>query len=164
MQTILIPADFKAVPYKDLSILCNRFGGEEIRLLFVHMFKLSDSETDLLMLARRSREYEQVSDEFYDGCKELKKKHPQIKEIKIEFLYGSTLGMFKNFLDTHLVNMVLNINGSYAGKINKASIDPAVLIKKSGLPIITINVADYEQATVTQPGGKMLELEEVVVV
>ncbi len=138
MQTILTPTDFNTEALKAIPLVCEQLKGESLNFIFIHMFKLSDSVTDLLMLSRRSREYEQVSDVFYNGCTALKNDYQQISAIKVEFLYGSTLSMFKAFLEENGVNQVLDLKHCYAGKINKASIDPAILIHKSGLPVLTI--------------------------
>lgn len=138
MQTILIPTDFNIESLNIIPAVCNHFEGQKVSVIFIHMFKLSDSVTDLLMLSRRSREYEQVSDAFYNGCAALKQQYPQLSALKVEFLYGSTLSMFKNFLEHNDVDQVLDIKHCHAGKINKASIDPTVLIQKSGLPVLSI--------------------------
>lgn len=149
MQTILIPTDFNTEALKAIPLVCEQLKGEPLNFIFIHMFKLSDSVTDLLMLSRRSREYEQVSDDFYKGCTALKNEYPQIRAIKVEFLYGSTLSIFKAFLEENEVDQVLDFKYCHAGKINKASIDPAILIQKSGLPALTItphrNEASSEQ-------------------
>ncbi|MCD8741474.1 hypothetical protein LT679_12735 [Mucilaginibacter roseus] len=151
MQTILIPTDFNTEALKAVPLVCEQMKGEPLNFIFMHMFKLSDSITDLLMLSRRSREYEQVSDAFYNGCTALKKEYPQIGAIKVEFLYGSTLSMFKAFLEANAVNQVLDLKHCYAGKINKASIDPAILIQKSGLPVLPIKPHRAEAIGQTHP-------------
>ncbi|MCC8410979.1 hypothetical protein LJ707_18710 [Mucilaginibacter sp. UR6-1] len=138
MQTILIPTDFNTEALKAIPLVCNEMKEQKLSFIFIHMFKLSDSETDLLMLSRRSREYEQVSDAFYNGCTALKQQYSQISAIRVEFLYGSTLSMFKNFLEDNQVDQVLDIKHCHAGKINRSSIDPAVLIQKSGLPVLSV--------------------------
>jgi hypothetical protein len=102
------------------------------------MFKLSDSIGDLLMLSRRSREFESISDDFYNRCNTYKAQCKNIEAIKIEFFYGSTMSMFRNFLENHDVDCVLHPDNCSCNKINKSSIDPLTLIKKSGLPIVNL--------------------------
>jgi len=109
------------------------------------MFKLSDSIGDLLMLSRRSREFENISDDFYNKCTTYKAQLPNIEVIKIEFFYGSTISMFRNFLENHEVDCVLNPADCSCSKINKSSIDPAILIEKSALPVISINRTQLEK-------------------
>ncbi|RZK83190.1 MAG: hypothetical protein EOO92_00120 [Pedobacter sp.] len=138
MQNILIPTDFNLSALNCIPALCNQYPDEKLSFFFVHMFKLSDSITDLLMLSRRSREFEQVDDEFYNSCNELRAKYPQIECLKVDFLYGSTLSMFKNFLEDNEINKVLDPSNCSVNKINKSSIDPTVLISKSSLPVIKV--------------------------
>ncbi|MHA4895994.1 hypothetical protein ACXZ1K_14675 [Pedobacter sp. PWIIR3] len=137
MKNILIPTDFKPASLTCIPAVCEQLKNEELSFYFVHVFKLSDSISDLLMLARRSREFEIVSDEFYNGCTEIKRTFPNVK-IKIDFLYGSTLSMFRNFLEEYEINSVLEQPNYAPGKINKSSLDTALLIERSGLPVIRV--------------------------
>ncbi|MBE9584933.1 hypothetical protein IM792_10780 [Mucilaginibacter sp. JRF] len=162
MQTVLIPTDFNIEALKAIPLVCKQMNEEKLSFIFIHMFKLSDSVTDLLMLSRRSREYEQVSDEFYNGCTALKQQYPQIAAIKVEFLYGSTLSMFKNFLEDNDVSQVLDVKHCYAGKINKSSIDPAVLIQKSGLPVLSLK-PNAAAVTVNVPAAEQVMVEALIV-
>ncbi|TDQ06926.1 hypothetical protein [Pedobacter metabolipauper] len=162
MQTILVPTDFNISSLDCISSLCNQFKNEDLRFIFVHVFKLSDSMGDLLMLSRRSREFEQVSDEFYKRCNEIKAQNKQVKGLQIEFLYGSTLSMFKNFLEANAVNLVLDSSNCYLSKINKSSIDPQVLVQKCGLPIVAIaEQAPVKAASVSKVHRYEEELSEV---
>lgn len=138
MQTILIPTDFSAPTFDCMSQLCSQNHSEELTLVFVHLFKLSDSIGDLLMLSRRSREYEYVGDAFYQECEALKNQFANIKAIKIEFFYGSTLVLFKEFLEFHEVTGILHLSNCSWSSINAASINPNVLAHKLGLPDVVI--------------------------
>ncbi|RFZ85948.1 hypothetical protein DYU05_10290 [Mucilaginibacter terrenus] len=161
MKTILIPTDYQPDALKCIQGITNQVRGEGINLVFVHMFKLSDSENDLLMLSRRSREYERVSDEFYKQLRDIRAQNPQIYNVKLEFLYGSTLGMFRNFLDANEVDMILESESCSFGAIHKSSINPDVLVQKSGLPVLKLN---KKQAHVQeQPAGEhVYETEEIL--
>jgi len=138
MKTILIPTDFTQRSLDCIPGLCAQYDTQQVSFVFVHMFKLSDSIGDLLMLSRRSREFENISDDFYNRCTTYKKQLSNIEEIKIEFFYGSTMSMFRNFLENHEVDCVLNPADCSYNKINKASIDPQTLIDKSGLPVVSL--------------------------
>lgn len=138
MKTILIPTDFTQRSLDCIPGLCSQYDTQKISFVFVHMFKLSDSIGDLLMLSRRSREFENISDDFYTRCTTYKSQLPNIEAIKIEFFYGSTMSMFRNFLENHEVDCVLSPSDCSYSKINKASIDPLTLIGKSGLPVVTL--------------------------
>jgi hypothetical protein len=159
MKTILIPTDYQASAFNCIPSVVSQLQSEEINLVFVHMFKLSDSVTDLMMLSRRSREYEKVSDEFYQRCNEAKAQYPQITNIKIEFLYGSTLSMFKDFLEHNEVDAVVETAAGSFNPIHKSSINPAVLVQKCGLPVISVNKT-YERVMQTEPVATMYQREE----
>ncbi|RYZ97226.1 MAG: hypothetical protein EOP47_22200 [Sphingobacteriaceae bacterium] len=150
MQTILIPTNFNVSSLDCVPALCNQFKGEDIKIIFMHMFKLSDSITDLLMLSKRSRDHEHISDEFYSRCRELKAEHEQIQAIKADFVYGSTLSLFRNFIDANEVTHVLDQGHCTASKINKLSMDPAILIKRSGLPVIQVEPVKATKASYMQ--------------
>lgn len=138
MKTVLIPTDFNAAAFNFIPGLCATMGEKELNIIFVHLFRLSDSITDLLMLSRRSKEFEHIDEGFHRGCRELKSNFSVIRSVKIEFFYGSTLGMFKNFLEANQVDAILHPDFCSCGKLNKNSIDPSGLVAKSGLPTVTI--------------------------
>lgn len=144
MQTILIPTDFSLSSLDCIPELCKQHKDDELTLVFVHLFKLSDSISDLLMLSRRSKEYEYVSDAFYQQCETLKNSFTNLNTIRIEFFYGSTLSMFKNFLEAHEVNGILHPEHCSCVNLNKSSINPAVLINKCGLPDVRILKSEAE--------------------
>src|SRR4051812_13348222 len=139
MKTILIPTNYQAASLNSVRDVCELLKDDELKLVFVHMFKLSDSIGEMLMLSRRSREYENVSDEFYKGCVELRNQYDCVKAIKIDFLYGSTMSMFRTFLEDNEIDMVLDAKCCTYSPIHKSSIDPGILVQKSGLPIINSN-------------------------
>ncbi|MBL4676808.1 MAG: hypothetical protein JKY70_11495 [Mucilaginibacter sp.] len=155
MKTILIPTDYQASSLECVPAICNRFKGEELNLIFVHVFKLSDSITDIMMLSRRSREYEQVSDEFFNTMEALRKQYTQINDVKIEFLYGSTLSMFKTFIELNEVDVVIELEDNEFNPIHRSSIDPTLLVKRSGLPVISTNNRTYAQ--IKQPEAEPVQ-------
>jgi hypothetical protein len=143
MKTILIPTDYQASSLDCIHAVCRQFRDEDLSLVFVHVFKLTDSFSDVITLSRRSREYEKVSDEFYRYCNVLRAQYPQIQNIKIDFLYGSKLSMFKQFIEHNEVDMVLNTEGCTFTQIHQSSVDPALLIQRSGLPVINAPKSGY---------------------
>jgi hypothetical protein len=138
MKNILIPTDFNTGSLACISDLCRQNQDDNLQLTFIHFFKISDSIGDLLMLSRRSREYEHICDDFYEICEQLKATYPQVKSINIEFFYGSTLKTLKIFLEEHLINAVLDLNHCSLKPLNKLSLDPHHLIARSGLKVIKI--------------------------
>jgi hypothetical protein len=146
MKNILIPTDFNIASFSAISELCRQMNNNNLQLIFVHFFKISDSIGDLLMLSRRNKEYEHVSDEFYEKCENLKATFPHVRSIKIEFFYGSTVRVFRNYLETHLVNAVFDPKNCSFEPLNRLSLDPTMLIEKSGLEVIKLSQKAKEQA------------------
>jgi hypothetical protein len=146
MKTILIPTDFSPVSLDCIPNLCAQFHKEQLNFVFVHLFKVSDSITDLLMLSRRSREYDYISDDFYKRIREIKQEFAQVNAIRIEFFFGSTMVMFRNFIEANEVSHVLQVQDCTYMPLNKSSIDPFAFTAKLGLPLVSL--IELEKTTV----------------
>lgn len=138
MKNILIPTDFNVNALTCIEELCQQRESSRFRLIFIHLFKVSDSITELLMLSRRSREYDYVSDQFYQACERLKAKYPQIENVKVDFFYGSTLSMFRNYLEAHTIDAVLDLKHCSLKPLNKMSVNPEHLIQKCELEVFSL--------------------------
>ncbi|MCZ4222049.1 hypothetical protein [Pedobacter rhodius] len=139
MKTVLIPTDFNLESLNILETLVQQ-KTEKLNIIFVHAFKLSDSITDMLMLSRRSRDYENVSDEFYQLINQFKNKYPnRINCIGIEYFYGSTVAAFKNFIEAFDVDCIAYLKNYAFKPINKYSIDPKFLTERSGCEVLYLN-------------------------
>jgi hypothetical protein len=135
-QTILIPTDFSGASFDCIPALAEQFNGRTLNLVFTHLFKLSDSITDLLMLSRRNKEYQYIKDDFYTRCHEIRARYPQIESIKIEFFYGSTLSTFKNFLQANNITGILDPGSCTWKKLNSQSVEPASLLGRVTIPVV----------------------------
>lgn len=139
MKTVLIPTDFNLESLSILETLVQQ-KTEKLNIIFVHAFKLSDSITDMLMLSRRSRDYENVSDEFYEKINQFKSKYAnQVNCIGIEYFYGSTVAAFKNFIEAFDVDYIAYLKNYNFIPINKYSIDPKFLTERSGCEVLYLN-------------------------
>jgi len=140
MKTVLVPTDFKLESIKIIDALVQHQKNETFNIIFVHAFKLSDSITDMLMLSRRSRDYENVSDEFYQQLNQYKTKYStQINAIGIEYFYGSTVAAFKNFIEAFDIERIAYLKEYNFTPINKYSIDPKILTERAGCEVIQLN-------------------------
>ncbi|MFD2584543.1 hypothetical protein ACFSR6_18745 [Pedobacter vanadiisoli] len=140
MKTILLPTDFKLESIRIIDALVQHQANEKLNIIFVHAFKLSDSITDMLMLSRRSRDYENISDEFYRELEAVKEKYAhQINMVGIEYFYGSTVAAFKNFLEAFDISCIAYLKGYAFTPINKYSIDPKILTERAGCAVIQLN-------------------------
>jgi hypothetical protein len=139
MKTVLIPTDFNLESLNILEALIQQ-KTEKMNIIFLHAFKLSDSITDMLMLSRRSRDYENVSDEFYNALNQFKSKYQgQVNCIGIEYFYGSTVAAFKNFLEAFDVDLIAYLKNYNFKPINKYSIEPKFLTERSGCEVLYLN-------------------------
>ncbi len=146
MKTVLIPTDYRTESLQYIPQLLSKFYPEEVEVVMVHMMSVTDCVRELLMLSRRSAEYKHISDDFYKTCIDLKKEHQgQLSNIRLEFFYGNTTTAFKNFIDLHDVDAVLQLSGYEFKKLNKASIQPAEMIKRCGKKIVTLNTLELNK-------------------
>lgn len=140
MKTVLIPTDFnpESINIIDAYFFTQNF--KNVKFIFLHAFKLSDSITDMLMLKRRSRDYENISDEFYNQINLYRNKYQdKIKNITIDYFYGSTTVAFKNFIEANQVDTIIYPKHYAFNPINKYSIDPKYLTTRSGCNVIELN-------------------------
>ncbi|MGF1924848.1 MAG: hypothetical protein ACQUHE_11775 [Bacteroidia bacterium] len=141
MKTVLIPTDFNVESIKIIDAFNLNYNLEDVTFIFLHAFKLSDSITDMLMLSRRSRDYENISEEFYLGMEATKQKYPKlIKNIGIEYFYGSTVVAFKNLLEALSVDAILYPENHSFHAINKFSVDPKILTSRCGYPVVALDI------------------------
>ncbi|WP_199139454.1 hypothetical protein [Pedobacter sp. ASV12] len=143
MKTLLVPTDFNPESTKIIDAFLLTQNCNELNIIFLHAFKLSDSITDMLMLSRRSRDYEHVSDAFYQKMDHYKQKYgSKIGRIGIEYFYGSTLVAFKNLLEALQVDAIAYPQDYDFCPINKYSIDPNYLIMRAGCRVFELNITD----------------------
>ncbi|WP_407425446.1 hypothetical protein [Arcticibacter sp.] len=139
MKTILIPTDFSSQAFDCIPSLCAQLQPETLNIVFIHLFKLSDSINDLLLLSRRNKEYEHVSDDFYQQCEETKRVYKAVKAIRIEFFYGSTLSRFKNFIEANSIDYIVHPEDCTVSSLTKLSIDPSVLVGRCSVPLLRVH-------------------------
>lgn len=136
MKTLLIPTDFTQQSIESIPALARQYYPQKINVVLVHMLKITDSISELLMLSRRSAEYRHIPDNFYKRCIDLEEKHNHlINKIAITFFYGSTVAVFNNFLDANEIDAIVTPHDNYQ-MLFKNSIDPDVLINKCGIEVI----------------------------
>jgi hypothetical protein len=136
MKNILIPSDFSIKSLDYINDLLYTYRNEQMNIVLVHVFLMSDSITELMLLSRRRKEYDFISPEFWNRCKQLEYEHwPQINSIRVECFYGSTVAVFKNFLEGQKIDEIVYPQHYQFRKLSKMSLDPARLIARSGLEV-----------------------------
>jgi hypothetical protein len=94
---IIIPSDFTLSSLNIIPALVERYPDQKFNISLVHFLQLSDSISDLLLLSRRSKEYQLISQEFYNECTILKAQYPeQIMSLNPDFFYGNDQRYFKH--------------------------------------------------------------------
>lgn len=157
MKTALIPTDFNLDSTKVIDALLLKHANETFRVIFFHAFKLSDSISDLLLLSRRSREYEIVSDAFYARLNHYKDNcAPQLHSVGIEYFYGSTVATFKNFLEALSVDCIVHDAHGVCNPINKFSIDPKYLTDLVSCEKIHVDTAEISKSTTLKTQNQLL--------
>ncbi|GAA4340116.1 hypothetical protein GCM10023149_51270 [Mucilaginibacter gynuensis] len=164
VKKIIIPTDFRMESLDVIHSLVLNQPNDKFDIVLMHFFSLSDSITDLLMLSRRSREYQYVSEEFNDKCLELTAFYSDnISNIRVEFFYGNTVTLFKHFIEAHEIDAIVNLQGYTIAKLAKNSFDPATLISRCGLSVINLPLTEVDmapQAIAETPATVQAELEE----
>lgn len=134
---ILIPTDFSVASLNAVNVLLEK-ADQRFNIVLVHFLQLSDSISELLMLNRRSREYQYITPEFEEKLNVLRQNYPgQITSIGTEFFYGNTVAVLKNYLEAKEIDMIVILKGHSYAKLTKNSIDPSLLIQRSGCKTIT---------------------------
>ncbi|MVN90792.1 hypothetical protein [Mucilaginibacter aquatilis] len=136
MQKLLIPTDFDLRTLKYVPGIAEHFAPQKTTIVLVHMMKITDNVSELKMLAKRSAERKFVPPEFYDACKLLVKDIPGLASIKIEFFYGSTLASFKASITENKISAAVLLSGYNYKLLFKHSIEPTLLINRSGINVI----------------------------
>jgi len=162
MKTVLIPTDFNLESTKVLDALLRDKPDERINAVFLHAFKLSDSISDMLLLSRRSRDYQIVSDEFYEKLEAYRQRHkPRLASIGIEYFYGSTTAAFKNFMEALSADCIAFPLNYKFRPINKYSLDLKGLTERVSCEIFiadTSNIFETEQLMDTRiPEGHLAQ-------
>lgn len=157
-RNILIPTDFTLASLNAVTGLLKKHPEEKFNILLVHFFKLSDSESELLMLARRNREYMHITEEFEDQLNAIRSNFSQqIGRIYPEFFYGNTVAIFKNFLEARGIETIACLDCHNYKQLTKNSLDPHILVKRSGCKVINITLSsarpqiDEDVIVITHP-------------
>jgi len=142
MKNILIPSDFSVQSLACIKHLPAQFSDDRISILLVHVFLLTDSINDLMLLSRRNKDYDHISPAFRNRCMELEREYRErIHSIRVECFYGCTAAVFRNYLEGHRIDRIVYPQHYQFRKLGKESVDPARLIANCGW---AVQVLDQE--------------------
>ncbi|MEN0053712.1 MAG: hypothetical protein AAGC65_08585 [Mucilaginibacter sp.] len=157
MKTLLIPTDFTYQSLQSIPEIAQQYYPQKVNIMLVHMLKITDSISELLMLSRRSTEIRQIPDNFYIRCRDLEKDYSHlIERIHIDIFYGSTIAVFNNYLDAHEVDGIVPPHSNYQ-LLFKNSIDPEVLIDRCSIRVINIAETTGPMVDIITPENELVE-------
>lgn len=133
MKYLLIPTDFNLTTLNCIPALVKKFYPQKLEIILVHMVKLTDNMQDLAMLSRRSAERQHIGKEFYEAIELLKRTNPDsINDIRIEFFYGSTIAVFREWLEANHIEDIVVLEDHRYQMLSRNSIDPALMVNRVG--------------------------------
>lgn len=146
MKNILIPTDFSSRSFKLIDCLTAEKQLSSAKIVFVHGFKLSGDLGDMLMLGRRSKDLQNINEDFYNLINQYKEKyHKAIAEISIEYFYGNTTVAFRNFLDGQNIDLIAYDHSLDFEPLNKYSINPKTLFERANCDLLNLNVGTLKE-------------------
>ncbi|OOQ62147.1 hypothetical protein [Mucilaginibacter pedocola] len=161
---ILIPTDFSLESLQAVPALIQQQPGQKFNITMVNFLGLSDSISDLLMLSRRSREYEYVTQEFLDELTRLSREYGEyIESLQTEFFYGNTVALFKNYLEARDINQIARLKQFSYIKLTPMSNEPDAFLDRAKCPIVDLIPYITVQPTKIKAlhSTDQLELEQV---
>lgn len=135
MKTVVIPSDFTLESVQVAEAIV-RNEQEQVRIVFTHLFHISEDIQDLLFSTYRKKEHDYVSAKFQQELSMIKSMYPHLVDFKVEFFYGGRLAGFKHFLEYHEADAIGYSERLGVNNLCKSSIDAVPIIKKCGLPLI----------------------------
>ena len=157
MKTLLIPTDFTYQSLQSIPVIAQQYYPQKLDIILVHMLKITDSISELLMLSRRSAELRHIPDNFYVRCRELEKDYSHlINRVHIDIFYGSTIAVFNNYMDAHQLDGIVAPHDNYQ-LLFKNSIDPEILIARCGKRVIAIAETPGSMANIITEESELIE-------
>lgn len=147
MKNILVPTDLSIRSLNYLHNLAER-NDDVVSITLMHALRMPDSILDLWMFTKSGKHHSLVTGDFREACEVMKNKYARtIREIKVEFFYGSTSPALRNFLKAHEIHEVAVPQSFVYQCPGKESYNPEKLLKKCRLPIMQLLPHTPKQTT-----------------
>lgn len=160
MTNILIPTDFSTASVAMAHQALQEVNVNGVNIVFFHLFELPSSEFELLDPFRRKPYATAFTDSFRQACKQLKEQYPKaIQKVCFKFLEGNSAPLFRNFVDANEIDLIYCPEHFVYTPVDKMSVDPRPVFKKSGVTIISKKMAEehvFETTTVLQPSAVLV--------
>lgn len=137
MRNVLIPTDFTMESLQLATKALDALDQQPTNIILFHAFDINCQSPELLGSSRRLPYAELLTDEFRNGCRRLKTTYGRfLKEVNIRHMYGSTVSVFRNFVEANDIDLIICPNDYVFSKVSSGSINPEKLFRKSGVPVV----------------------------
>jgi len=161
MRNVLIPTDFSIDSLQLVERTVAAFKDQSMNIILFHAFDLNCQAPDRLGNSTRIPYAHLLTDEFRNACKRIKTANARtVQNIHIRHLYGSTVAVFRNFIDANDIDMIICPDHFVFNAVTPQSINPVKLFKKCGIPVIT-ELA--RKRTVVQTAAPLAEAVAVLI-
>lgn len=137
MRNVLIPTDFTLQSLQLAQKALDALDHQPTNIILFHAFDINMQSPELLGSSRRLPYAEVLTDEFRNGCRRLKTTYSKfLKEVNIRHMYGSTVPVFRNFVDANDIDLIICPNDFVFSKVTESSVNPDKMFRKSGVPVL----------------------------
>lgn len=159
MKHVLIPTDFSIRSLRVIHSVVEKFGHEPLTIVMMHALKMPTSIVDLMMLSRRSAHADLITADYKDACEIMRNKYAStIKDLKTEFLFGNTSGVFRNFLQYQNIDVIAYAPKEEFRLAGKDSYDPGKLILKSKYPVYQAPLKERKEKFLVSAMSELFEV------
>lgn len=145
MTNILVPTDFSPASLKLAEGALKSGNYEKCNLILFHAFELPSSPHDMLGTCYRDPSFELMTESFRQACKQLKDDYSkQVNKIIVRCLAGNTRAVFRNFAEANDIDLIYCPEDYVFMPVHQRSVDPCVLFKKCGVPVLKSAVKKAE--------------------
>ncbi len=136
MTNVLFPTDFNPASLRMVETAIKN-SNDKINIVLFHAFEISDDPFELLTGGPKATVSQLMTEGFRQACKQLKDSYPKVvNKISINWMHGSTVAVFRNFIDANDIDMICCPVEYTFKKSHKTSVDPQPFFKKSSLPMV----------------------------
>ncbi len=138
MRNVLIPTDFSIESLNLVERAVAALDDQTANIILFHAFDMNINAPDRLGNGTRVPYAHLLTDEFRNACKRIKTSNARVvQNIHVRHLYGSTVPLFRNFIDANDIDMIVCPDHFVFNPVTAQSVNPVKLFKKSGIPVIT---------------------------
>lgn len=161
MTNILIPTDLTAASLQLAERAIQVLEPRNANIILFHAFDLPYSEFELLVPGRRKPYADAMNDGFRQACKQLKDQNLKaVQKVFFKYMEGGTSRLFRNFVDSNEIDLIVCPDDYCFTKIHSLSVDPRPMFRKSGIRVIRELVPRRKEVIVQVP---IINVEALVV-